>query len=150
MLKSWLGIYYLAVPASAVPIPLAIQLNYLRVLVTLVDTMVFDDECWQPYPAYILLDLLPPIHTYLRRKLLQDSASCYSRDSMIYKSDNRVVADDFIREELSWKAKIKRGFSEKYNTAKVREEGEDKFVTSMNELLEWAGIEARSKEELLS
>ena len=149
MLKTWLKIYYAVQPAAHFPYPRVYRLDSLRVLVTLVDAPVFDGPAWEMYSVPVRR-LLPPIHSFLRRKLLAMSASFYGKESRVGNCDHEITGDDYTRNEFFEMVGLKIGAPAVYDAVEKRREDEDGFVERMNLLLLWAGVGRRTREELLA
>jgi hypothetical protein len=139
MLKVQLKIHYDIEPTQ-IPRTLPYQrLGYLRVLLSTFDPT----PSANPLPKHVQ-KLMVSVYYHLRRKLVKEMAKSWGT-----RYEMRHYEQDFgEKEALTREGKLNSKDCD-YIPLEGNEDAKNKFVEDMNKLLEWAGIKAKSAEELV-
>ncbi|KUJ21562.1 SET domain-containing protein [Mollisia scopiformis] len=140
-LKLALKIYYQVEPVIKPPIYEDYRLCTLYTIISLLNPPPPGTTNLDELPLVVLM-LIPNIFLYLRDKLARDTEKCYGADSIVAKFERNffVQASDPLKEDMSG--------SLKYSPLDKSVEGRKELVKSMNELLEWAGMDSLNEKDL--
>lgn len=141
-LKVALKIYYVIEPMIVPPIYEDYRLCTLYTIVSLLNAPPPGTTSIEELPP-ALQEIIPVVFIHLRAKIATDTERCYGADSIVAKFERQFFVDTLKISQEGANGNFK------YVAADSDEEERAKFVTSMNELLKWAGLDALTERDLV-
>lgn len=141
-LKVALKIYYVIEPTIVPPIYEDYRLCTLYTVVSLLNPSTAGTTDLEELP-FTLKEIIPIIFIHLRSKIAMDTERCYGADSIVARFERQFFIDTLKRLQEGANVNFK------YVAADTDMEERARFVKNINDLLQWAGINARTERDLV-